>query len=60
MEYTLGALYAKKFRLKGMILDATMNGEPVSKIERLEAELETTESLIDDYNLKMYLEGTEE
>ena len=60
MNNTLGALYAKKFRLKGMIIEGTMNGEPVSKIERLEAELETTETLIDEFNLKMYLEGTQE
>ena len=54
MKNTLESLYAKKFRLQAMIAEATTNGEPVSKIERLEAELATTDTLIDEENIRLY------
>ena len=47
-------LYARKFRLQGLIEKAIQNGENHKRIERLDKTLEDIEYQIDMENLKLY------
>ena len=47
-------LYARKFRLQGLIERAIQNGENHKRIERLDKTLEDIEYQIDMENLKLY------
>lgn len=50
-------LYARKFRLEGLIERAIQNGENHKRVERLDKTLEDIEHQIDQENMKLYGHG---
>lgn len=50
-------LYARKFRIQGLIERAIQNGENRKRIERLDRTLEDIEYEIDKENMRLYGHG---
>ena len=54
MKNTIEGLYSKLFRLRGLLEEANRNGASQRRRENLEEAIRTTESLIDEENIKLY------